>query len=381
MAVRLPRGFRAGATRAGIKPSGKPDLALLVSGLPAQWAYAATQNRAAAPSIHRGRGLYATGAPLRAVVVNAGNANCATGERGFRDDARMAELAAFRLGLAPEEVLTASTGVIGVPLPVERIAAGLPQIELTPYADPFAEAILTTDLVPKVAEAEVAGARVVGIAKGSGMIHPNMATMLAFLVTDAWVPQEALREAWRGIVDRTFNQVTVDGDTSTNDLALVMANGAYGEVPPEALFQALEGVARELAKRIARDGEGATKLLVVRVVGAVTEEEARRAARAVAGSLLWKSALYGNDPNWGRILAALGNSGARFDPLRVRISLQGIPLYAGGDLPFDRERASQAMRQEVVEVLVDLGEGEGAAEAYGCDLTEGYVRINALYTT
>ncbi|GAA6761885.1 MULTISPECIES: bifunctional glutamate N-acetyltransferase/amino-acid acetyltransferase ArgJ [Thermus] len=381
MAVRLPRGFRAGATRAGIKPSGKPDLALLVSGLPAHWAYAATRNRAAAPSIHRGRALYATGAPLRAVVVNAGNANCATGEQGFRDDLRMAELAALRLGLALEEVLTASTGVIGVPLPVERIAAGLPQVELTPYADAFAEAILTTDLVPKVAEAEVEGARVVGIAKGSGMIHPNMATMLAFLVTDAQVPQEALREAWKGIVDRTFNQVTVDGDTSTNDLALVLANGAHGEVPLEALFQALEEVARELAKKIARDGEGATKLLVVRVVGAATEEEARRAARAVAGSLLWKSALYGNDPNWGRILAALGNSGARFDPLRVRILLQGIPLYAGGVLPFDRERASQAMRQEVVEVLADLGEGEGAAEAYGCDLTEGYVRINALYTT
>ncbi|AEV15986.1 Arginine biosynthesis bifunctional protein ArgJ beta chain [Thermus sp. CCB_US3_UF1] len=381
MAVKLPRGFRAGATRAGIKPSGKPDLALLVSGLPAAWAYAATQNRAAAPSIHRGRRLYAAGGALRAVVVNAGNANCATGERGVRDDARMAELAALRLTLRPEEVLTASTGVIGVPLPLERVEAGLPQIPLEPLADPFAEAILTTDLVPKVAEAEVAGAKVVGIAKGSGMIHPNMATMLAFVVTDAKVPQEALRAAWRGIVDRTFNQVTVDGDTSTNDLALLMANGASGEVPLEALFQAVEAVAQELARKIARDGEGATKLLVVRVRGAATEEEARRAARAVAGSALWKSALYGNDPNWGRILAALGNSGARFDPFRVRIALQGIPLYAGGVLPFDRQAASAAMRAEEVEVLVDLEEGEGEGVAWGCDLTEGYVRINALYTT
>ncbi|TFU25274.1 bifunctional glutamate N-acetyltransferase/amino-acid acetyltransferase ArgJ [Thermus tengchongensis] len=381
MAVRLPRGFRAGATRAGIKPSGKPDLALLVSGLPASWAYVATQNRAAAPSIHRGRALYVQGGALRAVVVNAGNANCATGERGFLDDRRMAEAAALRLGVPVEEVLTASTGVIGVPLPVEKVEAGLPQIELTPYADAFAEAILTTDLVPKVAEAEVGGARIVGIAKGSGMIHPNMATMLAFVVTDALVSQEALREIWRGIVDRTFNQVTVDGDTSTNDLALLMANGAHGEVPLEPFVEAVEGVARELARRIARDGEGATKLMTVRVVGAATEEEARRAARTIAGSALWKSALYGNDPNWGRILAALGNAGARFDTLRVRIQVQGIPLYAGGALPFDREAASQAMRVEEVEVLVDLGEGRAEGVAWGCDLTEGYVRINALYTT
>ncbi|MEJ5337065.1 MAG: bifunctional ornithine acetyltransferase/N-acetylglutamate synthase, partial [Thermus sp.] len=219
MAVTLPRGFRMGAVRAGIKPSGKPDLALLASGLPALWAYAATQNRAAAPSVHRGRRLYAEGRPLRAVVVNAGNANCATGERGFRDDERLAELAAFRLGLSPEEVLTASTGVIGVPLPVEKVEKALPQLELGPFADPFAEAILTTDLAVKVAEREVEGARLVGVAKGSGMIHPNMATMLAFLVTDARVPQGVLRERWKGIVDRTFNQVTVDGDTSTNDLA------------------------------------------------------------------------------------------------------------------------------------------------------------------
>ncbi|WP_337845853.1 bifunctional glutamate N-acetyltransferase/amino-acid acetyltransferase ArgJ [Thermus sp.] len=381
MAVRLPRGFRAGAVRAGIKPSGKPDLALLASGLPAAWAYAATKNRAAAPSVHRGRRLYAAGHPLRAVVVNAGNANCATGERGYRDDERLAELAAFRLGLSPEEILTASTGVIGVPLPVEKVEAAMPKLELGPFADPLAEAILTTDLVVKVAEREVEGVRIVGVAKGSGMIHPNMATMLAFLVTDARVPQEVLRAHWQGIVDHTFNQVTVDGDTSTNDLAVVLANGAYGEVPLEPLFSALEEVARALARKIARDGEGATKLMTVRVQGAATEEEARRAARAVAASPLWKSALYGNDPNWGRILAALGNSGARFDPLKVEIRLQGIPLYRGGALPFDREGASQAMRAEEVVVEADLKEGPFQAEAWGCDLTEGYVKINALYTT
>ncbi len=381
MAVRLPRGFRAGGVSAGIKPSGRPDLGLLVSGLPAAWAYAATQNAAAAPSVLRGRRLYQEGRPLRAVVVNAGNANCATGPQGVLDDARMAELAASRLGLSPEEVLTASTGVIGVPLPLGKVEAGLPRIPLTPYADAFAEAILTTDLVPKVAEAEVEGARVVGVAKGSGMIHPDMATMLAFLVTDAEVPQEALREAWRGIVARTFNQVTVDGDTSTNDLALLMANGAYGPVPLGALFGAVEEVARELARKIARDGEGATKLMTVRVRGAATEEEARRAAKTVAASALWKAALYGNDPNWGRILAALGRAGVTLDLDRVEIRLQGIPLYRGGALPFDREAASRAMRAEEVEVEIDLALGPFAGEAWGCDLTEGYVRVNALYTT
>lgn len=381
MALRLPLAFRAGAIQAGIKPSGRLDLALLVSGLPAAWAYAATQNRAAAPSIRRGRRLYQAGAPLRAVVVNAGNANCATGTRGFEDDERMAQSAALRLGLKPEEVLTASTGVIGVPLPVEKIEAALPKLELTPFADAFAEAILTTDLVVKTASAQVGPARILGVAKGSGMIHPNMATMLAFIVTDAALGQEILRERFLEVVDRTFNQVTVDGDTSTNDLALLMANGAAGPVEEGAFFQALEEVARSLARQIARDGEGATKLMVVRVFGGATEEEAREAARAVAASPLWKSALYGNDPNWGRILAALGNSRALFDPLRVRIVLQGIPLYEGGALPFDRGAASQAMRQEEVVVEVDLKEGFAFAEAYGCDLTEGYIRINALYTT
>ncbi len=381
MALRLPLGFRAGAVRAGIKPSGKPDLALLASGLPALWALATTQNRAAAPSVQRGRRLYEGQAPLRAVVVNAGNANCATGQRGVLDDERMAQATALRLGVSLEEVLTASTGVIGVPLPVEKIEAALPQIDLTPFADAFAEAILTTDRTVKTAEAQVGAARIVGVAKGSGMIHPNMATMLAFLVTDAALPQEALRAGFRRVVDRTFNQVTVDGDTSTNDLALLMANGAAGPVEEGAFFEALEGVARSLARQIARDGEGATKLMTVRVLGAATEEEARQAARTVAASPLWKSALYGNDPNWGRILAALGNSRAHFDPLRVRIVLQGIPLYDGGALPFDRGAASQAMRAEEVEVLVDLRQGGAQGEAWGCDLTEGYVRINALYTT
>jgi glutamate N-acetyltransferase/amino-acid N-acetyltransferase len=319
---------------------------------------------------------------LQAIVVNAGNANCATGQAGVEADRRMAELAAAQLGVAPEAVLTGSTGVIGQLLPIEKIAAGLPQIQLGPEMDPFMEAILTTDLVPKMAEVELpGGARVVGICKGSGMIQPNMATMLAYILTDAAVSQAELRQGWKGVVDKSFNQVTVDTDTSTNDMAVLLANGASGEVPLPEFWAAVEGVCVSLARQLARDGEGATKLLTVKVAGALSDEEARKAALAVAASPLWKSAVYGNDPNWGRVMMAIGKSGAHFAVDRVRISLQGIPLYAGRVLEFDRASVSEAMRAEEVIVEVDLAEGEGQGVAWGCDLTEEYVRINALYTT
>ncbi|GIW28858.1 MAG: arginine biosynthesis bifunctional protein ArgJ [Meiothermus sp.] len=380
--MRLPIGFRAGATQAGIKPSGKPDLALLVSGTPCNWAFVGTLNKAAAPCVARGRQLLRSGQGLQAIVVNAGNANCATGEQGIWADARMAELAAAQLQLAPEMVLTASTGVIGQPLPVEKIEAALPQIRLGLEIDPFMEAIMTTDLVPKMAEATLSsGARVVGVCKGSGMIAPNMATMLAYIVSDAAVPQEELRRGWQGVVDKSFNQVTVDTDTSTNDMAVLMTNGAAGPVDLAEFWQAVERVCVELARKLARDGEGATKLLTVRVTGAVSDSEARKAALSVAASPLWKSAVYGNDPNWGRVMMALGKAGVALEPDKVRITLQGIPLYAGKVLPFDRAQASQAMQAEEVLVEADLGLGEGQGTAWGCDLTEGYVRINALYTT
>lgn len=380
--MRLPIGFRAGATQAGIKPSGKPDLALLVSGTPCNWAFVGTLNRAAAPCVIRGRELLATAKPLQAIVVNAGNANCATGELGFQTDRQMAELAAVQLQIAPEAVLTGSTGVIGQPLPVEKIQAGLPNIRLGLDVDPFMEAIMTTDLVPKMAEATLPnGARIVGICKGSGMIQPNMATMLAYVVTDAAVSQEELRQGWQGVVDRSFNQVTVDTDTSTNDMAVLLSNGAAGSVDLSEFWQMVEQVCVELARKLARDGEGATKLLTVKVTGAASDTEARKAALSVAASPLWKSAVYGNDPNWGRIMMALGKSGANLEVDRVRISLQGIGLYAGRVLDFDRAQASQAMKAEEVLVEADLGLGEGQGMAWGCDLTEGYVRINALYTT
>lgn len=380
--MQLPIGFRAGSTQAGIKPSGKPDLALLVSGTPCNWGYVATLNRAAAPSVTRGRQLYAAGGPLQALVVNAGNANCATGDLGVQTDLQMAQLASQQLGLAPELVLTGSTGVIGQPLPIAKVQAGLPGIRLGLEVDPFMQAILTTDLVPKMAEETLSGgARIVGICKGSGMIQPNMATMLAYIVSDAKVSQEEIRQRWPGVMDRSFNQVTVDTDTSTNDMAVLMCNGAAGAVDSQEFWAAIERVCVSLARQLARDGEGATKLLTIKVSQAASDAEARKAALTIAASPLWKSAVYGNDPNWGRVMMALGKSGAQFDTRKVRISLQGIALYAGRVLDFDRDAASQAMKAEEVIVDVELGEGTGQGSAWGCDLTEEYVKINALYTT
>ena len=381
--MELPQGFRAGGVRANIKPSGNPDLALIVSDTPCAWAFAGTQNLAAAASVERARGLYAAQGELRAIVVNAGNANCVTGAQGVATDARMAEIAAQELHLEANAVLTASTGVIGVQLPVEKLEVGIPSAvsRLGTDLTSAATAIMTTDLVMKTAEFRLpGGARVVGFCKGSGMIHPNMATMLSFVVTDASLDQTALRAAFPGIVRRTFNAVTVDGDTSTNDMAVVLANGAIEANFEEALV-AIEGVMRDLARAIARDGEGATKLLTVNVRGAPSEEAAISAARTVAGSSLFKSAVYGNDPNWGRILAALGRSGVAFEPTAAKVSLQGIPVFNGQPLAFDKSAVSSAMQAEEVVVDVWLGAGEASGTAWGCDLTEQYVRINAEYTT
>jgi glutamate N-acetyltransferase / amino-acid N-acetyltransferase len=382
--MRLPIGFRASGVKAGIKPSGNPDLALIASGTPCAWAFAGTLNLAAAASVHRARARYASGEPLQAIVVNAGNANCVTGDQGVQTDARMAEIAAAELDVQPGHVLTASTGVIGVQLPVQKLEKGIPEARTALGLDlePAATAIMTTDLVMKISERTLPnGARVVGFCKGSGMIHPNMATMLAFVVTDATLKQSELRAAFGGIVARTFNAVTVDGDTSTNDMAVVMANGSAGETNLPAALEAIESVMRDLARSIARDGEGATKLLTVNVTGAPSDTDALRAAKTVAGSSLLKSAVYGNDPNWGRILAALGRSDVSFDPTQAQVSVQGIPVFEGRPLEFDRKGASQAMRADEVVIDCDLGAGSGRGTAWGCDLTENYVKINAEYTT
>jgi glutamate N-acetyltransferase/amino-acid N-acetyltransferase len=328
--------------------------------------------------------LYANAKDLQAIVVNAGNANCVTGEQGIQTDARMAELTAQELELEPSAVITASTGVIGVQLPVVKLEAGIPAARAALGLDlePAATAIMTTDLVMKISERTLSnGAKVVGVCKGSGMIHPNMATMLAFVLTDAKLEQEVLRQTFVGIVNRTFNAVTVDGDTSTNDMAVVLANGAAGETNATEALNAIESVMRDLARAIARDGEGATRLLTIKVTGAPCEADALMAAKTVAGSSLFKAAVYGNDPNWGRILAALGRSGVVFEPLSTKVSIQGIQVFDGQPLEFDRNAASSAMRELEVIVTCDLGSGSSSGEAWGCDLTEGYVKINAEYTT
>ncbi|MFN3266449.1 MAG: bifunctional glutamate N-acetyltransferase/amino-acid acetyltransferase ArgJ [Deinococcales bacterium] len=378
----LPKGFFAGATKAGIKPSGKTDLALLVSNSECTWAYSGTTNRAAAPCVTRNRVLLESDQPLQAIVVNAGNANCATGQVGIEANERMAAVTATKLGIKPAQVATASTGVIGVPLPVEKIEIGLPKIELAGELEPFAVGIMTTDLVPKTATITLSsGAKIVGVCKGSGMIAPNMATMLAYLVSDAAVAQSELRRHWQGIVERSFNQVTVDTDTSTNDMALLLCNAQAGKVDYNEFWHGVEKVCVSLAKQLARDGEGATKLLTVEVVGARNDSEARAAALSVAASPLWKSAVYGNDPNWGRIMMAIGKSNAFFETTSVQIAVQGVVLFDGAVQNFDKAAVSRAMNAAEVLTRVDLRQGEGSGWAWGCDLTEGYVKINAEYTT
>ncbi len=382
--MKVPQGFQLAGISAGVKRSGRPDLGIIYADGPLHWAYSATTNAVVAPCVTRDRALAAGGGAVRALVVNSGNANCANGEHGERDDLAFATAAASALGLAgPGEVLSASTGIIGQPMPLDQLVAALPTAaaQRDDDSEGFSRAILTTDLVVKESSAELrSGARVLGVAKGSGMIHPTMATMLAFVMTDAVVKQPALRAMWQRVVDRSFNQVTVDGDTSTNDMAIVLSSCRV-EADDSELEAALLEVATSLAKQVARDGEGATKLITVRVTGAKDEVEARRAARTVVGSSLVKAAVHGADPNWGRILAAVGRAQVSLNEAHVRVVAQGFELYYGEPQPFDNKQVSQALSSDDVLLEADLGVGSAQGEAWGCDLTEGYVRINADYTT
>ncbi|MBI3954038.1 MAG: bifunctional glutamate N-acetyltransferase/amino-acid acetyltransferase ArgJ [Chloroflexi bacterium] len=390
-------GFRAGATYAGLKALGenKLDLGLLYAEQPCAAAGVFTTNKViAAPLLVDQEHLQ--GGRTQALVVNSGIANACTGDQGLKDARDMAAAAAQRLGLKPTETLVASTGVIGVELPMGLIRTGLRKIELAPDAQAghrLARAIMTTDTVPKegAVAVEVAGHRVTlgGIAKGSGMIAPAMATMLAFLATDAAVEPTFLRAALRRAVDASFNQVTVDMDTSTNDMVLIYANGLAGNPPlragapgAENFEAALTELSIHLAKLVARDGEGSTKLLEVRVEGARSLEDARRAALTIAGSPLVKTAAYGNDPNWGRVLAALGRSGAEIELSKVTLYINEICMMdAGAPVPFYKDAAVIALKQPEVVIHLRLNLGEHSAMAWGCDLTEGYVQINARYTT
>jgi glutamate N-acetyltransferase / amino-acid N-acetyltransferase len=395
--VTAAKGFYAGGLAAGIKPSGKPDLALIGSEVDAVAAGTFTRNafRAACVDINEQR--VREQATMRAIVVNAGNANAATGEEGIAAGYETAEIFARLLEISPEKILVASTGVIGVPLPMQKIrkhASRLVSESADDGSERAAEAILTTDLIEKTIalEGEIAGktVRIGGIAKGSGMIHPNMATLLGFITSDVAVEKSLWQTLLSRAVEISFNQITVDGDTSTNDMILALANGAAGNPlisdaqSPEAstLEQMLSVVCIDLAKKVARDGEGATKIVEVQVTGAENDQAARLVARTVVGSSLVKSAFFGMDPNWGRIAAAAGRAGVSFQVKDLAIWLGDFHLMEQGEpLAFDREAASEYLRREEVVVRVGLGTGAGTGTAWGCDLSYDYVRINAEYTT
>jgi len=395
LGVLAPAGFAGGAAACGLKSSGKPDVALIVSDRPAHWAGTFTRNKIVAAPVKLARQRLRRPA-LRAVVINAGNANACTGKTGDRDAGKMTELAASALGIAPSEAAVASTGIIGEKLDMAKVALGIRAAAADlgrsrRHASAVQRAILTTDLAPKSAQTSFrVGSRIVkvgGICKGSGMIAPRMGTMLAFLATDVAVETAALRRILRGVVDESFNCVTVDGDCSTNDSVFLLANGASGakvrSAPARARFaDALREVAVSLARQIAADGEGATKLVTVTVSGARSAADARKAARAISESPLVKTALNGADPNWGRIVCAAGRSGAAMNAARAKLTVQGVKLFASGaPVRFDRRRVARLLRRKEVRLELSLGAGRGAATFWTCDLSKEYITINAEYHT
>ena len=377
----IVQGFKTGAVAAGIKAGGALDLAMIYSETPATAAAVFTQNTfIAAPLVVTKKHLQETGHRVRAMLVNSGNANAATGEAGIQAARASAETLAARIGSKPNEVAVSSTGVIGHALPVEKIREAIPNLVsvLAPSnIELLARGIMTTDTVPKIATAEAGGVRLAGVAKGAGMIHPDMATMLSFLMTDASVPATELDEILRYAVRRSFNSISVDGDTSTNDMVLLLANGASGVRPNSAEFrEKLLQVCTELATAIVRDGEGATKFVEITVEGAPSEEAAHTIGRTIARSPLVKTAIYGADPNWGRIVGAIGNSGVALKSSRVDIYISGVPISDA-----TLEDARQKLRAKEIQIRVVLDSGSASARVWTCDLTEGYIRINADYTT
>jgi len=394
MGVTAPAGFRAAGIAAGIKANGALDLALVASDLPARAAAVFTTNKAVAAAVIVSREhLAASGGTVRAIVVNSGCANACTGEAGLAAARAMTTDTARLVGCHAEQVLVASTGVIGVQLPLEKIRAGIPQAFNALAADQgpsAARAIMTTDPFPKEAATKITlGGRDVvvgGMAKGSGMIEPMLATMLGFVTTDAAAAPALLDRALREAVDESFNAITVDGDCSTNDCVMLMANGASGVMIDEATYPAfvegLTAVCRELALGIVRGGEGATKLVTVRVTGAASPGDARRAAKVIANSLLVKTAIHGGDPNWGRLICAAGRAGVAFDQSRAAVTIGSTVLFEHGQ-PFD-DRAPEAaeyLKGKELSVGVDLGAGSAESTVWTCDLSAEYVRINADYRT
>jgi glutamate N-acetyltransferase/amino-acid N-acetyltransferase len=403
--VTAPRGYRAAGIAAGLKPSGLPDLALILSDVEAIAAGVFTTSHVRAAPVDYCRERLQAKASARAILCNAGQANAATGEQGWRDALESAKALGQALNIPADSIMIASTGVIGQRIRMDALMAGIPQLVAAASetgSDSAAQAIVTTDLVTKTIALETTiddrPVRVGGICKGSGMIHPNMATLLAFVTCDAAVSTSLWQQMLSRAADKSFNQITVDGDTSTNDTLIALANGqsrtaAITEMGPEAekLEAMLTAVCQHMAKSIARDGEGATCLIEVQVTGAPDDKAARQIAKTIVGSSLVKSAVFGRDPNWGRIAAAAGRAGVPFEQENLRIELGDFLLMENGQpLAFDRAAASAYLKQaaagaylkeDTVLISVSVGNDSGSGKAWGCDLSYDYVKINAEYTT
>jgi glutamate N-acetyltransferase/amino-acid N-acetyltransferase len=394
--VPLPLGFRASGIHAGLKAKGALDLGMLYSDRPAVLAGVVTKNEVRSAPARRTERILAGGKPVRAVVVNTKFANDLTGRQGMKDADDTGLLASRLLHVKPEEVLVHSTGVVGVPIPRPKIFKGvvIATDALTSEGGcDFARAIMTTDLVPKISCRSLHWGGhpswLAGMVKGSGMIHPNMATMLGYLMTDVSISQALLRPLLKEITDLTFNRLTVDGDTSPSDSVVLLANGASGAkaitkkgAEYKAFREALLAVCTDLSKAVAQDGEGATKLVTVKITGAKNDADAKVAAMAVAKSPLVKTAIFGADPNWGRILVAVGYSGAKVDEYKAKVDIGGYRLYSGGPKAgWSRDKLRKILSEKEVEIRVDLGLGKGASTVWTCDLTYDYVRINGDYTT
>ncbi|MBM7644548.1 glutamate N-acetyltransferase/amino-acid N-acetyltransferase [Scopulibacillus daqui] len=391
--VAQPKGFKAGGLHCGIKYK-RPDLGWIYSEVPAAAAAVYTTNQFQAAPLLVTQESIAAEQKLQSVLVNSGIANACTGEEGLENAYEMRKMFAEHLTVPEHYAAVASTGVIGDLLPMEKISQGVKQIALTNNEESqFEKAILTTDTATKHAAVQIningKTVAIGGAAKGSGMIHPNMATMLAFITTDASVVQEDLLEALKEVTNKTFNMITVDGDTSTNDMVLLMANGLAENKPLSKshaewpLFvKGLTHVCQTLAQMIARDGEGATKLVEVHVNGAKNDQAAQAISKAVVGSNLVKTAIYGEDPNWGRIVCAVGYSGQPIDTKQIKVSIGPITIVEKGlPVPYSEQDAKDYLKQDEIQIFVDLFEGDGKGTAWGCDLSYDYVKINASYRT
>ena len=393
---RVP-GFTTAGIFCGIKTNKQKDLALIFSEEPSVAAGLFTSNQVVSPTITWCQEILKSSKRFRAIVVNSGNANACTGPKGMEDCKSLASKLSQKLSVEPKEILIASTGIIGVPLPINKIVKALPALssKLSPVGwVSSAEAIMTTDLTPKFKSLSfyIGKHKITmgGIAKGSGMIHPNMATMLAFIATDASIDKKTLGRALREANNKTFNRITVDGDTSTNDMAILLANGKAenksiraGSSAYDKFVEKLTEICLYLAHKIVLDGEGATKFVTIRIQGAKAKTHAHRVAKSVATSSLVKTALFGQDPNWGRIIAAVGYAGVPFNPDKVQISLNGSVLFNNGAPGKEALQSTlrKKMKSKNISIVIDLKSGIHSDEVYTCDLSYDYVRINAEYTT